>query len=244
MAQVKTLLLPLIAVGVTATLLWAQYRDNDRKGPPPRRPDGPPRFNDRDRQPPPHRRDDRGGPGARRFPPPPPPVIEVLDVDRDGEISAAEIKKAPTTLLELDKNKDGKLTRQELRPKGPPHGRPDGPPPFGRPPRKGKGDRDDDRKPPRKGPDDRGPRGKKRLPPPADRIMQLDTNRDGKVTAKEVPANLRATFERFCGQVDTNKDQAVDEQELLRAFRPPQGDRGDQRDGDQRPPRPRRPDDE
>lgn len=63
---------------------------------------------------------------------PPPPVIAVLDADRDGIISADEIENASKALLQLDKNNDGELTRDELHPEGPPPpegGRPPGPPP-------------------------------------------------------------------------------------------------------------------
>ena len=53
-----------------------------------------------------------GGPGGRR----PNPVIEALDTDHDGEISAEELKSATASLNALDKNKDGKLTEDEFRP--------------------------------------------------------------------------------------------------------------------------------
>lgn len=44
------------------------------------------------------------------------PVIQALDTDKDGEISADEIAKAPAALKTLDKNGDGKLSAEELRP--------------------------------------------------------------------------------------------------------------------------------
>ncbi len=55
---------------------------------------------------------------------PPPPVIAVLDVNRDGVLDAGEIANASAALLTLDKNGDGQLTQEELRPPRPP--RPDG----------------------------------------------------------------------------------------------------------------------
>ena len=55
-----------------------------------------------------------------------------LDLDEDGELSAAEIAQAAASLKILDINGDGKLTRDELRPLPPPDGeRPPGPPARG-----------------------------------------------------------------------------------------------------------------
>ncbi len=42
------------------------------------------------------------------------PVLQALDTDHDGKLSAAEIKAAPQTLLVLDRNGDGQLTPDEL----------------------------------------------------------------------------------------------------------------------------------
>ena len=44
------------------------------------------------------------------------PIMTALDADRNEEISAEEIKGAVAALRGLDKNKDGKLTAEELRP--------------------------------------------------------------------------------------------------------------------------------
>src|SRR4051794_15676378 len=51
---------------------------------------------------------------------PPPPIFSVLDADHNGFISAKEILNAPAALLTLDKNGDGQLTQDELRPPLPP----------------------------------------------------------------------------------------------------------------------------
>lgn len=78
---------------------------------------------------PPHdgnRPDHPDGPPRGHHHPPPPPVIEVLDANHDGVIDAEEIANASKALLTLDKNGDGKLTFDELRPPFPP-----GPPPDG-----------------------------------------------------------------------------------------------------------------
>ena len=44
------------------------------------------------------------------------PIIVALDTDRNGEISEDEINNAAKALRTLDKNEDGKLTPDELRP--------------------------------------------------------------------------------------------------------------------------------
>jgi len=51
-----------------------------------------------------------------------------LDTNKDRVISAEELKKAPTALLVLDRNKDGQLTEDEYRPGGGPSGGPGGEP--------------------------------------------------------------------------------------------------------------------
>ena len=57
--------------------------------------------------------------------------MEALDTNHDGILSADEIANASASLKKLDRNGDGQLTEDELRP--PPHpggpGGPDGPPP-------------------------------------------------------------------------------------------------------------------
>src|SRR6266700_2854173 len=45
----------------------------------------------------------------------PPLVVATLDANHDGIIDAAEITNASQALKSLDKNTDGKLTREELR---------------------------------------------------------------------------------------------------------------------------------
>jgi hypothetical protein len=53
------------------------------------------------------------GPGPRG---PKPPLIEALDPNNDGVIDQQEIANASAALQKLDKNGDGKLTLEELRP--------------------------------------------------------------------------------------------------------------------------------
>src|SRR6056297_3718450 len=44
------------------------------------------------------------------------PLMVALDTNKDGELSAGEIKKATESLKTIDKNNDGKLSPEELRP--------------------------------------------------------------------------------------------------------------------------------
>jgi EF hand len=54
--------------------------------------------------------------------PPELPAMKAMDTDGDKQLSAHEIANAPKALLTLDKNGDGKLTHNEIRPE-PPSGR-------------------------------------------------------------------------------------------------------------------------
>jgi hypothetical protein len=47
------------------------------------------------------------------------PVVAALDANSDGEIDAAEIANASAALKKLDKNNDGKLSGDEIRPQRP-----------------------------------------------------------------------------------------------------------------------------
>jgi hypothetical protein len=62
----------------------------------------------------------RDGEPPRPPMPMPIPFLRPLDTDEDGIISADEIKNAPDSLKKLDKNQDGKLTREEWQPPMPP----------------------------------------------------------------------------------------------------------------------------
>lgn len=87
------------------------------------RPRGERREGDRDRG----DRGDRGGRGERGgrfggFRMPPNPVVAAIDADDDGELSEQEIKNASKALMALDKNKDGKINAEEMRPQFGPGG--------------------------------------------------------------------------------------------------------------------------
>jgi hypothetical protein len=75
-----------------------------------------------------------GGPDREGHRPPPPPIIAALDANHDGVIDETEIANASTALKTLDKNGDGKLTMDELRPPRPAGRGPRGPDGEGRPP--------------------------------------------------------------------------------------------------------------
>jgi len=117
----KTILLAALALGVSATLALAQ---NEPQGPggnrPPREPGqgGP------------------GGQGGQRMMGG--PLMAALDANKDGTIDEKEIANASAALKTLDKNGDGKLTREEFAPPRPQgQGGQGGPGGQGRPPREG-----------------------------------------------------------------------------------------------------------
>lgn len=56
------------------------------------------------------------GPGQGR---PRSQLMEALDTDKDGNLSAVEIKNASAALAKLDKNGDGTLSQEEIRPRPP-----------------------------------------------------------------------------------------------------------------------------
>lgn len=142
--------------------------------------------------------DEQRGPRGHR---PPPPLVAALDVNHDSVIDASEIANAVAALKTLDKNNDGKLTEDELRPArpegasagGPPEGEPAGGPPEG------------DRPPHREG-NKGGQAGHRPVPP----IMAaLDANHDGVIDASEI-ANAVAALKTL----DKNNDGKLTQDEL------------------------------
>jgi len=108
MKTITKTMLALLALSASALIVNAQDAGGPPDGAPPRN-TGPGGFN-----------------GHR---PPPSPLFEALDANHDGIIDANEIANAPAALKKLDKNGDGKLTPDELRPQRPMRGPgPDGPP--------------------------------------------------------------------------------------------------------------------
>ena len=125
---------------------------------------------DRPDGPPPEGRQERnreGGPDGRpRFPN---PVLEAIDADKNGELSADEIANAATALKTLDKNSDGKLDMAEMRPNFEGMGRG-----FGGPPGGGQG-------------------GSEEM---MNRLIAMDANKNGKLEKDEVPERMQSMFSR------------------------------------------------
>ncbi len=119
------------------------------------------------------------------------PAFLALDSDKDGVISAAEIANAGTALKSLDRNGDGKLTQDEVRPR------------MG-----GRG-----------GPGGRGGRekGAKTQPPSADEMVQtlmaFDKNGDGQLTRDELPERMHGLFDR----ADADKNGILTVEEIRKA---------------------------
>ena len=145
-----------------------------------------------------------------------PPWIGIFDADSDGEISPDEIENAVASLLKMDRNRDGRLTGDELRPTGGPQGRPgggQGGPGGGQPMRGQQGQRG--------GPGSGRPSGASaggRGGDPAqadaafvDQIMSLDANEDGLMTIAELPEHMHEAFEI----ADADKNESLNEEELL-----------------------------
>jgi hypothetical protein len=135
-------------------------------------------------------RDRRDGPQFGQFRMPPLVIVEALDTDKDGKLSADEVKAATASLRKLDKNTDGKLNAEEI-----------GWPPqrggFGRGGGRGFG-----------GPPG-GRAGEQTARGLAERMLKRDANGDGKVSKDELPRSMHGLFAR----ADQNHDGAIEEKE-------------------------------
>lgn len=168
------------------------------------------------------------------------PVLNVLDVNHDARIGAAEIADAPARLKTLDKNADGKLTRDEAglpqgfgRPTGPGRGRAEG-----RGPERGGAGRDGEARSARAG-DPGGDARSFEVPiagPTGDELlatlMMWDRNKDGRLAKAEIPERQQGILERG----DTDKNGVLDQAELKKlttdqAAAPPAPPRGPGRGG-------------
>jgi Ca2+-binding EF-hand superfamily protein len=120
------------------------------------------------------------------------PALNAIDVNQDGTLAAPEISGASAQLQKLDKNGDGRLSREEA----------------GIRMERGRGGRD------------RGGReGEEREEPPAaaptaeeltDTLMSFDADRNGKLEKSEVPERMQGMFERG----DANHDDVLTRDEI------------------------------
>jgi hypothetical protein len=191
--KTKSLIILMLALALPACILHAQDQ-NGGNPPPPSENDGP----------------HGGGPGGRgHHRPPPMPLIQALDTNHDGVLSADEIANAPANLLKLDKNGDGQLTKDEYLPPRPPRRAGDTNGPAGGPP---PDNQNDSGQPPRHRP----------LPPI---VTVLDTNGDGIISADEI-ANASASLLKL----DKNGVGQLTRDELM-GPRPPRDGNGPGPDG-------------
>lgn len=131
------------------------------------------------------------------------PVLAALDADKDGVISKSEINNAAAALRKLDKNGDGELDAEEMRPTRSEGGRSRGGAPDGGP----GGER---------GGRSGGAGGM------MDRIMSQDKNQDGKLSKDEVDERMLPMFDRL----DANSDGSIDKSEIEAAAARMGGSRG------------------
>lgn len=128
------------------------------------------------------------------------PVIKALDVDEDGQLSATEIENASKSLMKLDKNGDGVISSEEMRPEPgqmPMVGGPGGPggPGAGGPPG--------------------GAAGMMRM------LEARDKDKDGKLSGDEIPEQMRPRL----SMIDENGDGSIDKSELEKMAARMQGPR-------------------
>ena len=152
------------------------------------------------------------------------PVLAALDADKNGVISKSEINNAAAALRKLDKNGDGELDAEEMRPSRPEGGRSRGGAPEGGPG------------------GERGERGGRSSGAGGmmDRLMSQDKNEDGKLSKDEVDERMLPMFDRL----DSNSDGSIDKSEIEAAAARMGGSRGGRggpggnQEGGQRPQRP------
>lgn len=160
------------------------------------------------------RPDGRRRPGGRPGPDGPPrlgagPLLRVLDLNKDGSLSAEEIAASSESLKQLDRDEDGEISRRELMAAlgatlaaGGENPRPR--PNEGKRPNPGK---------------------------MVERIMKADKDGDGKLSGDELPPRMKENIQR----VDTTGDGLIDRGELEAFFeaRAERGAKPPKKPGDQ-----------
>ena len=159
----------------------------------------------------------RGGQGMRGGQTP--PLLRVFDADGDGELSTEEINGAVQKLEKLDRNSDGRLTAEELRPQGRGQGGPRG---GGRQQRDGmqrgrNGQQQGGGRRGQSGGGRPGGNGGGRGGDPAQadalfvqQIMELDQNKDNAISRDELPEHMHEALDAS----DSDKDGKANGKEL------------------------------
>jgi EF hand len=129
----------------------------------------------------------RGGPHS--------PIISALDTNNDEVITESELDNASAVLLQLDKDGDGILTKDELRPEKPGKGQG----------RRGKGMRADQDTQNRQRGGGKGHRSSRHSP----MFSLLDINADGNLDSDEIQSAASALK-----KLDTNSDGELTRDEL------------------------------
>ncbi len=143
-----------------------------------------------------------GGRGRDGGPPRMNPMFAALDANGDGTIDAAELANASVALKKLDRNGDGKLTEDEVRPAFGGRGGPGGP---------GDG------------------QGAGNVDEVVARMLQFDKNADGKLAKDELPERMAAMMER--GDANKDGFLTRDELVVLAQAQVQRGAPGGDRDG-------------
>lgn len=125
------------------------------------------------------------------------PILNAVDVNQDGVISAQEIANAPAQIRKLVKSADGSLTRAEAGMQMGGRGRGPG----------GRGEGEGGR-----GGGDEAPAAAPSADELTATLMMFDANHDGKLEKSEVPERMQGLFERG----DTNHDGILTRDEIAK----------------------------
>jgi len=211
MKNTLTATLAALAIGLSAAASLAQDAPQQRRPPGPPdgqgRPGGPPDGQGRGFGGPPDGQG-RGFGGGGNFRPPISPLQQALDANSDGIIDDAEMKNAVAALKKLDKDNDGRISPEEMRPEGMGRGGFGGGGGFGGPGGPGFGGGLGGQFGGPGGPGGQG--GGFGGGDFVARLMENDKNKDGKLTRDELPEPMQRMFERG----DANGDGAMDKAEI------------------------------